>query len=65
MDFFEVPIIPAVNVYRTARVSVGKGSMVTEELAGKGLVQSIRTPTGRTLLSPKDAKAVFEALVAA
>ncbi len=63
MSFEDIPLIPAGNIYRAALVSGDRGERALKELAGVGAIAPTITPTGRTLLSPVDAKRVFEAIV--
>jgi hypothetical protein len=65
MNFDELPLIPAGNVYRAARVSGDCGERKLEALTKSGAIKPVVTPTGRTLLSPRDGKRVFEAITKA
>lgn len=65
MNFLELPLIPAQNVYREAKVSIGKGERELARLVEQGAVKPLRTPTGRVLLSANDGRIVFERLTAA
>ncbi len=64
-DFEELAIIPARNVFGAARVSTGKGELELRALVENGTVRPVRTPTGRTLLTPADGRIVYEALTQA
>jgi hypothetical protein len=64
MDFDDVPSIPANNIYKARRVSSGKGDATVHKLTVQGLIHPTVTPTKRKLLTPPDAKVVFNALSA-
>jgi hypothetical protein len=65
MSFDEIPTIPAGNVYRAAMVSGDRGERVLRALTDDGTIKPVVTPTGRTLLSPRDGKSVYDAIVRA
>jgi hypothetical protein len=62
MSFDELPVIPDGNVYRVAMVSRDCGEREMHRLAAIGEIQPVRTPTGRTLLTPADGRRLFESL---
>lgn len=62
MSFDELPVIPDGNLYRAAMVSRDCGEREMQRLAAAGAIQPVRTPTGRTLLTPADGRRVFESL---
>lgn len=63
MNFYEIPSIPAGNVFRAAMVSSTRGERVVNKLADEQRITPVRTPTGRILLSPTDGARVYETLV--
>jgi hypothetical protein len=65
MSFDDIPTIPAGNIYRGALVSGDRGERVLKELSDGGVITPVRTPTGRTLLTPADGRRLFEAITKA
>ena len=62
MSIREAKIIPDLRIYAIQNVSKEHGRKRLEELFAKGEIQPLRTSTGRTLLSFKDAKRLAEVL---
>lgn len=61
-SFADTPCISDLNLYRAILVSNSKGARETERLTAEGKIKPITTPTGRVLLTPKDAERLFDAL---
>lgn len=57
-----IPVINATAVFRAAVVSEGCGRRTLRELAEQGRIHPVRTPTGRTMLSPVDGRLVFDVI---
>lgn len=62
MNFDEVPVIPTPPLFRAAKVSNDMGQRVLSDLEQRGEVHPDRTPSGRILLTPRDGRAVFNAI---
>jgi hypothetical protein len=65
MNFESIPMILSGNLYRAAHVSATRGDRKLKELAACGAIQPVKTPTGRTLLTPADGRRVYEAITQA
>ena len=63
MTFDQIPIIPAGNIYRAAHVSSTRGDRELRRLAAERVINPMKTPTGRVLLTPPDGKAVYDRLI--
>ena len=62
MSIRDVPMVPDLRVYQFKNVSREHGRKRLKELQTTGLIQPVETPTGRRLLSFRDAEALAEAL---
>ena len=58
--FNELKIIQTTWLCRSANVSVSVGNRVIEELEHRDMICPERTPTGRTVLSIREARLVFD-----
>jgi hypothetical protein len=58
----EAKIVPDLRVFTARNVSLEHGRKRLRELQEQGLVDPLRTPTGRTLLSFEDAERLSAAL---
>jgi hypothetical protein len=61
--FDDVALIPALGVFRAALVSQEAGQRELRRLAEAGAISPTRTPTGRILMTPSDARLVYESLL--
>jgi hypothetical protein len=62
MGLREAALIPDLNLFAHAHVSKERGRKRLAELERKGKIKPTTTPTGRKLLSFRDAEALVEAL---
>ncbi|MCB1685953.1 MAG: hypothetical protein KDI31_15770 [Pseudomonadales bacterium] len=62
MNIRTAKIVPDLRVYALSNVSKEHGRRRLTELQAQGIVQPLRTPTGRTLLSFEDAERLAAAL---
>lgn len=62
MSIREYPLVPDLRVFAFANVSKEHGRKRLQELQQRGLIKPTRTPTGRQLLSFRDAETLAEAL---
>lgn len=62
MNIRQAKIVPDLRVFAAANVSKERGRRRLSELQQEGLVQPLRTPTGRTLLSFEEAERLVAAL---
>ena len=62
MNIKNAKIVPDLRVFQTINVSKEAGRKRMEELSSKGLIEPLRTPTGRCLLSIEDAERLANAL---
>ena len=62
MDISKKEIISDLRIYESEGVSRDHGRKVRDELEAQGLLKPRRTPTGRCLLSVKDAELLAENL---
>ncbi len=62
MDIKSAKIVPDLRVFQTINVSKEAGRKRMEELRTMGIIDPIRTPTGRCLLSMEDAERLANSL---
>jgi hypothetical protein len=62
LDIRTAKIVPDLRVYAVRNVSKEHGRRRLAELQEKAIVQPLRTPTGRTLLSFEEAERLAAAL---
>ena len=62
MDISDVKIVQDTNLFGAYGVSVKWGRKVVKDLESEGLVSPLRTPTGRRILSFREAEAVMNSL---
>jgi hypothetical protein len=62
MGIRDVPLVNDLRIYQFKNVSKEHGRKRLTELESKGLIRPTATPTGRKLLSIRDAEALAEAL---
>ncbi len=62
MSIREVPMVNDLRIYQFKNVSKEHGRKRLAELQEQGLIRPVATPTGRKLLSFRDAEALAEAL---
>ena len=59
MDLYDVKIVQDTTLFGAYGVSVKCGRKVVKDLESEGLVAPLLTPTGRRILSPREAEAVM------
>ena len=59
MDLYDAKIVQDVKLFGAFGISVKCGRKAVETLESQGLVSPLRTPTGRTVLSPREAETVM------
>ena len=59
MDLYDVKIVQDTTLFGAYGVSVKCGRKVVKDLESEGLVSPLLTPTGRRILSPREAEAVM------
>ncbi len=62
MDISDVKIVPDTNLFGAVGVSVKWGRKIVKDLESEGLVSPLRTPTGRRILSFREAETVMNSV---
>jgi hypothetical protein len=60
MDLYDAKIVQDVRLFGAVGVSAKCGRKVLDVLESQGVVSPLRTPTGRTVLSFREAEAVMK-----
>lgn len=62
MNFDDLPVISDITLFKAAHISRERGDKELQKLLSDGLICPVRTPTNRVLLTPSDARRVYESL---
>lgn len=62
MNFEDLPVISDITLFKAAHISRERGDKELQKLVSDGLIRPVRTPTNRVLLTPSDARRVYESL---